>query len=103
MSKLHLIGEELRDGGIAKVAWNNEEWLYQIRAVAKAFCHQYGCVTTDDLRIAGRSVGEPSHQNAWGAVFPKQKGWKRIGYKKSRRPEAHCRPIGVWKYEGEQP
>ncbi|MBT8460328.1 MAG: hypothetical protein KJN60_11715 [Boseongicola sp.] len=100
MSKLRLVGEELRDEGIARVAAHNEEWLDWIRRVAMDASRLHGSVTSDDLRAWAEFKGRrPDHPNAWGAVF-REKGWTRLGYQQSERPEARCRPIGVWKWEG---
>lgn len=35
----------------------------------------------------------------FGAVFSNNSDWEQVGYKKSTRPEANGRPIGIWHYK----
>jgi len=101
MTELKLVGEELKREGQERVAAKNEAWLKNIREFARVVCNIEGSVTTDALRqYASLYHREPTHHNAWSAVFS-QKGWKRIGYVQSKRPEAHARPIGVWQWIGD--
>ena len=101
MSKLRLVGEQLRDEGIERVTSHNEEWIAWVRQLARKICALHGSVTTDDLRAwAAIEHRHPDHPNAWGGVF-RAKGWVRVGYTKSERALAHARPIGVWVWKGD--
>jgi hypothetical protein len=100
MTKLSLVGEQKKEAGRNKVEANNEEWLEWMRFHAKEIARWTGCVTIDALReIANDFDRQPSHPNAWGCVFRNKKQWERIAYIKSKRPEAHARPVGVWKWK----
>ena len=95
------LGHILKEEGRERVAARNEKWLATMRSHARTICDIDGSVTTDALRrYAGLYHLEPTHHNAWGTVFA-CKGWKRIGYVQSKRPEAHARPIGVWTWQGD--
>ena len=57
-------------------------------------CLEYrpGSITIDD--VLGM-VGPPPRQNLPGAVFH-VKGFKRVGYTTSSKPQGHGNPIGMW-------
>ena len=96
------LGPILKEEGRKRVAARNEEWLARIREDARD-SSQYidGTVTTDaHAQLCRRYRLQPTHHNAWGTIFA-CKGWKRIGYVQSKRPEAHARPIGVWTWQGD--
>ena len=99
------LGSILKEEGRERVAARNEEWLAWMRSAARLCVKANGDVSTDDLHIQAFALElhrglVPTHKNAWGAIFA-EKGWKRIGYVQSKRPEAHARPIGVWIWEGD--
>jgi hypothetical protein len=96
--KLTLVGEQKKEEGRNRVEAHNEEWLDWIRYHAKELARWTGTVTIDDLRkIADNFDRQPTHPNAWGCVFRNKRVWERIEYRPSKRPDAHHRPIGVWR------
>lgn len=93
-------GRELRDEGIERVSSHNESWLELVRREARKISAWKGHVTADDVRARSAELGlEPTHRNAWGAVF-KAEGWKPVGWKLSKRPAAHGRAVRVWTWVG---
>ena len=101
MAKLYLIGETLKEEGRDKVSAHNQNWLQWARTQAKEMCFWKDRVTVDDVReLADMFDRQPDHHNAWGCIF-REEGWVRIGYEKSKRPDAHARPIGVWQWKGD--
>jgi len=91
-------GQSLKSAGQDLVAGHNEEFVSLMRAEAMRISNGLGYVTSDDLRVYAARIGlEPSHPNAWGAVF-KGKGWRSIGYRKSAVPQSHARIIRIWQY-----
>lgn len=89
-------GEELRDQGLEQASRGNQEFLLWARKQAREIAAQHGRVTTDDLRARAAEAGiEPSHYNAWGAVF-RTPEWRQVGWQISRRPVAHARYVRVW-------
>ena len=91
-------GRVLKDDGLAGVADNNIAFLAVMRAEARRIYETRGWVSSDDLRVyASQQNLEPTHQNAWGAVFL-GRCWKVIGRRKSAVPESHNREIKIWAY-----
>lgn len=91
-------GRSLKEDGLASVSENNTVFLAQMRAEAKRISEIRGWVTSDDLRVyASQHNIEPTHQNAWGAVFLGA-CWKVVGRRKSAVPESHNREIKIWQY-----
>ena len=76
----------------------HDEWVQRARFVLSSFCLAGIEFTSDDLR---KTMGvEPPSPNVLGALFRSvsDEGWIRfVGYRKSTRPEAHGRPITVWR------
>ena len=69
-------------------------WLDNARRVAREICAGQGTVTSDDvLEVTG--LPEGLHHNVIGAIFIK--GFARVGFRRTRRPQGHARMIGVWK------
>lgn len=92
------VGEERKDAGQELVAGNNLEFLAVMRAEAKRIALSRGWVSSDDLRVYGSQHNlEPTHPNAWGAVW-REPGWSVVGYRKSAVPSAHARGIRMWAY-----
>lgn len=90
-------GDALKQIGLNLVSAHNEDFLAVMRAHARVIAMEQGEVTTDDLQAYAARIGlEPQHPNAWGAIFRQGEGFKKIGYRKSRRPKAHARMISVW-------
>ncbi len=71
-----------------------EGWLARARQAAWEICRRKGSATSDDvLEVVG--LPEGVHHNVIGAIF--QKGFYRVGFQRTRRPEGHARLIGVWR------
>ena len=86
-----------RDRGIARVAAKNGTFLETMRGVARMICRQKGSVTADDLREwADRNGIQPSHQNAWGAVFHHSE-FEPGEFVVSRQVQGHSNRIRLWR------
>jgi len=91
-------GNALKEEGLDSVAANNKAFLALMRAEARRLAEQRGWVTSDDLRAYASQLNiEPTHHNAWGAVF-RGPWWKVVGRRKSAVPQGHCREIKIWAY-----
>lgn len=91
-------GRSLKETGLARVLSNNRAFLEIMRMEAMRLSRQRGWVTSDDLRVYASQLNiEPTHQNAWGAVFRGPR-WHAIGRRKSAVPESHAREIRIWQY-----
>lgn len=91
-------GRVLKDNGLASVAENNTAFLALMRAEAIRISLSRGWVTSDDLRVYASQLDlEPTHQNAWGAIF-RGPQWKVVGHRKSAVPGNHAREIKIWQY-----
>jgi hypothetical protein len=91
-------GRILKEEGLDSVSENNKAFLALMRAEARRLADQRGWVTSDDLRVYASQLNlEPTHQNAWGAVF-KGPRWKVVGRRKSAVPQGHAREIKIWSY-----
>lgn len=91
-------GALLKEDGLARVSENNTVFLVKMRYEAMRISQERGWVSSDDLRVyASQQNLEPTHQNAWGAIF-KGPHWKIIGRRKSAVPESHNREIKIWQY-----
>lgn len=88
-------GNALKDAGIKRVSAHNEEWLRHARARAREVWIERGNVTVDDLREC-LGYWQPTHPNAWGAVF-KSGDFEPCGWKASTTPSCHGRMIRVWR------
>ena len=88
-------GEALKDEGRSRVEENSGGWVCRMRDHAVEMALEQGSVNIDALRIRA-SINEdyPHSPNAWGAIF-RGKGWKIIGYEKSRIPSNHARRIAI--------
>lgn len=91
-----------RDGGIASVElnatlWHND-WVSKARYMAVQHARIHGSVCADDIhRICPLPSG--LHHNAFGAIW-RTKELVCVDWKKSERPDAHARRIGIYKYAG---
>lgn len=89
-------GQERKQMGLFQVAQNNQTFLETMRGYARMICRKNGSVTSDDLREKARDLDiEPTHPNAWGAVF-KGGDWVVLGFEPSNWPSNHGRPIRRW-------
>lgn len=91
-------GRALKNDGLASVAENNTAFLALMRAEAIRISQSRGWITSDDLRVYASQLNiEPTHQNAWGAIF-RGPQWKVVGHRKSAVPGNHAREIKIWQY-----
>ncbi len=91
-------GKALKEAGIDRVASNNTTFIDLMRAEAMRIANQRGWVSSDDLRVYASQLNlEPTHCNAYGAVF-KGPRWKIVGRRKSAVPGNHAREIKIWAY-----
>jgi hypothetical protein len=94
-----VFGESLKDEGQARVEDNSGGWVDRMRGRARIMAQRDGRVTADDLRWYSALTRDPPHSpNCYGAIF-RGRGWKIIGYEKSRIPSNHARRIAVWTYD----
>ena len=77
------------------------ELLANCRYIAKhlAIRNPRGETTIDEIR-SRVTCPEWVNPKFFGSVFSGDKNWEQRGYVKSKREEAHGRPIGVWYYKG---
>jgi hypothetical protein len=88
-------GKRRRDAGRDRAASAHGEWLEGVRDTAASIAAFEGTVTSDRLRQAGIDTPRNASRNIWGSVFADPR-FTSIGYTKSKRPEAHARPIQIW-------
>lgn len=92
---------EARDTGVQRVASKNATFIETMRGVARLICHRNGTVTADDLKVwAAQHDMEPTHYNAYGAIF-RTKAWKEefelVRHVRSKQVQGHGNLIGLWK------
>lgn len=91
-------GDALKTEGQAQVAEHNHVFMETMRTFARNHAVHHGSVTSDDLRLYAAEHGlVPKHPNAWGAIFH-GKGWKAVGYTRSKLPSNHARTVRVWEW-----
>ena len=91
-------GIALKEDGLDNISSNNKSFLALMRAEAVRIASQRGWVTSDDLRVYASELNiEPTHCNAYGAIF-KGVRWKVIGRRKSAVPSSHAREVKIWAY-----
>lgn len=96
------LGELLRDQGVARVAASNDAWMGRALDQLSDLAATFPYLTADDLHTRMTFLGdEPTHPNAYGAVF---RSAVRLGYIeatdatcRSQRPDAHARRLIVWR------
>ncbi len=64
-------GEKAKREGIARVLGKNAEWVAQVRSFCEAWISHGWIGSFEDVRhiCKDSGIGEPTHPNAWGAVF----------------------------------
>jgi hypothetical protein len=113
-------GKADRDEGLERVTSGEQRQLFLIRARTfkmrawvntgwPHFCPEdgrtYRVVAADDIRLAFQKMSSekgwplPRENRIWGSVF-KEKGWERVGTRKSAIRERHAGDIGLWTYLG---
>jgi len=91
--QLSLMAQEKADSGWADDA---AECLWWYAKFERKF-------TSEDVRwysLKVKKMPEPREPRAWGGIFAKalREGWiEHCGYEKSANPQAHLRPVSVWK------
>jgi citrate lyase beta subunit len=87
-------GQAMKRDALERFEAKAQDWLARARQAAVEICRRKGTVTSDDVLEA---VGMPDglHRNVIGAIFGR--GFVRVGFRRTRRPEGHARLIGVWK------
>jgi hypothetical protein len=89
-------GQKRRERGIARVTYSNSEFVSVMREYIIAKARRGGTVNADHVReIASRRGIEPTHPNAYGAVF-RCPEFKPVGYTHSKAPSRHAGVIRVW-------
>lgn len=88
-------GRQLKLAGMERVERNNLLWVRTMRGYLRAMALA-GPVTAEDAHeLAQRLNWEPTHHNAYGALF-RGREWRRIGYQQASRPSAHARVLSMW-------
>jgi hypothetical protein len=85
-----------RDAALSLLETKRAEWLMIARAAAVTHAEIHGTVSSDDIWIL-KPPPVYIDPRAMGAVFSKRRGWVKVGYQQSARPQCHARPIAVWK------
>jgi hypothetical protein len=94
-------GRALKEDGLESVSANNKAFLALMRAEARRLSEQRGWVSIDDLRVYASQLNiEPTHCNAYGAIF-KGPRWQVVGRRKSAVPSSHAREIRLWVYKAQ--
>lgn len=87
-------GQQLKMFGLDRVGRRNALWLRAMTDYLRARALA-GPVTAEDAHELAQRLGwEPSHPNAYGALF--RRGWRRVGYRQATRPSAHARVLSMW-------
>lgn len=91
-------GERRKAEAFGKIEANREAILRKARRAFATLGLANGCVTIDDVRAAVE-LPPGTNPTCFGPVatpFARMKFVERVGFVESARPEAHCRPVGVW-------
>ena len=93
-----------RDKGIARVKSKNSNFVETMRGVARMLAHKRPdkTVTADDLRgwydkNHNTYIDDPTHYNAWGAIFCNNSDFEFVGYVKSTQKQGHGNIIRRWR------
>lgn len=92
-------GTQLKLRGIEKVKRHNRQWIADTASFVQELIDTGMEFTNDDVRQDCR-IAEPTHPNAYGAVFSvlaKQGKIQRVGHRPSVLPSTHGRIVSVWK------
>ena len=87
-------GTKARDDALNSFEVPRREWLKDAREKALRHAHKYGTVTADVIQDACEIPAEWDRRVV-GAVFV-PRWFKKVGYRATRRREAHKRPIAVF-------
>ncbi|TEU01987.1 MAG: hypothetical protein E3J29_00215 [Dehalococcoidia bacterium] len=93
--QLALDGLQRRDDALELLEKNRAMWLFNARNVAAMVCRLHGQVMADDIR-ARCPIPEGWDHRVVGAVFSDRR-FVKMGYQATERPEAHARPIAIFK------
>ena len=90
--------------GIAQVSENNGQFLREARYVAAHLLRRSPTITMDDVRGICEQVGvNPSHHNAWGAVFSNSYFTWTGTMVPSSMVQRHANLIRVWRRSSDAP
>ena len=90
-------GDDLKREGIKKVSDNHSDELFCLQKAISRFLMAHTEVTSDDIYRLHGPIPSWVNKNIMGAAFAKHPLIKKTGEMvKSKRPEAHSRPIHVW-------
>lgn len=91
-------GEALRDEALERLRTHRAELIGECRAAALRVVTQCGEVCADDVRALVAIPADVSPKLV-GVVFrdlAKAGVLRRAGFRNSKRPAAHARPLSVW-------
>jgi hypothetical protein len=93
-----------RDAGIVRVKAKNSNFVETMRSVARMIAYKRydKIITADDLREwYGKNhntyIDDPTHHNAWGAIFNNNDDFEFVGYTKSVQKQGHGNIIRKWR------
>ena len=87
-------GAKARDDALMILEAARQSWLTHARNTALLHAHKYGTVTADVIQDACEIPAEWDRRVV-GAVFV-PRWFRKVGYRATRRREAHARPIAVF-------
>jgi hypothetical protein len=92
-----MLALKARDEGIQAVSHSNATFIETVRSAARMICRKNGTVSADDVREWAKQRGiEPTHKNAWGAVFCKSE-FEFVCYFRSRQLSGRGNLISRWR------
>ena len=96
---------EARDLGVARVKAKNADFVETMRGIARRLARNNPdrTVTADDLRDWLKlhpEIGEPTHFNAYGAIFSRNLDFKFHGYYISKQKQGHGNRLIMWRLVG---
>ena len=93
------LGRQGRDAALDLLEETRAEWLERARGIACDVAHRKGYVTADDIH---EFCPPPSEfdPRVIGAVF-QPRMFVKVGMTQTGRPEAHARPIALFRLEEE--
>ena len=86
-------GQAAKEEALERFESESQAWLAQARQIAREVCRRKGTATSDDV-LTATGLPEGLHHNVVGAIF--RRGFVRVGFTQTARPEGHARVIGVW-------
>lgn len=91
-----MTGQSLKAEGLARVTFNNQDFIDLMRKKATTYAKRYGRVDANYLRKYAIERGlEPRSVNVWGAIF-RSPEFTQVGWTVATTPSCHGRNIKVW-------